>query len=281
VPRRRQSQRPRGGPGDLGLRNEFPPTPLTHAEHPAEPSRRTGDRRGDRGRRPGRRRRFGIAGSRSLLEVFTSFKDATGADASLELYVAVDEEAAAWDAARPVVAVTVAGLLVLALATLPASLAYARRAARRDAEQRAARGYAFAAAETARQEAASALHEGVIPDLAGVGLLLEIAQAEDGARSRSSVLGHAHELLSDEMRQLRLRSTATNRRPAVAGRSRCAGPAPRRPCRVVVPPGDSPRRPRQINSRSRARPRAVPSSGCPAPSPRRRGRSRRPARCRR
>ncbi|MDD7921233.1 sensor histidine kinase [Actinomycetospora callitridis] len=149
--------------------------------------------------------RFEIAGSRSLLEVFTSFEDATGADASLELYVAVDEEAAAWDAARPVVAVTVAGLLVLALATLPASLVYARRAARRDAEQRAARDYAFAAAETARQEIAQRLHEGVIPDLAGVGLLLEIAQAEDdGARSRSSVLGHAHELLSDEMQQLRV-----------------------------------------------------------------------------
>ncbi|MDD7966198.1 sensor histidine kinase [Actinomycetospora lemnae] len=148
--------------------------------------------------------RFESSRTHALLEVFTSFRDATGTEASLELYVTVDEEAAVWEAARPVVAVTVAALLVLALATLPVTLASARRAARRRADEQAARDYALAAAETARREIAQRLHEGVIPDLAGVGLLLEIARAEDGEpRERSSVIGHAHELLADEVVRLR------------------------------------------------------------------------------
>ncbi|GAA4868721.1 sensor histidine kinase [Actinomycetospora straminea] len=148
--------------------------------------------------------RFESSRSHALLEVFTSFRDATGTEASLELYVTVDEETAVWDAARPVVAVTVAALLVLALATLPWTVASARRTARRRADEQAARDYALAAAETARREIAQRLHEGVIPDLAGVGLLLEIARAEDGEpRERSSVIGHAHDLLADEVVRLR------------------------------------------------------------------------------
>ncbi|MDD7939475.1 ATP-binding protein [Actinomycetospora lutea] len=149
--------------------------------------------------------RYEFAHSSTLLEVFSTFRDARGAETWLELYIRVDEAAAVRTTAVPVAAVAAAGLLLLAVATLPVSVSLARRSERARAEQRAARDYALAAAETARREIAQRLHDGVLPDLAGVGLLLEVVRDEGGLRSAASasVLGEAHALLTDEMRQLR------------------------------------------------------------------------------
>ncbi|MEJ2864743.1 sensor histidine kinase [Actinomycetospora flava] len=149
--------------------------------------------------------RYEFAHSRTLLEVFSTFRDARGAEAWLELYIRVDEAAAVRATAVPVAAVATGGLLLLAVLTLPVSISLARRSERARAEQRAARDYGLAAAETARREIAQRLHDGVLPDLAGVGLLLEVVRNEDGLRTGTSatVLGEAHALLTDEMRQLR------------------------------------------------------------------------------
>lgn len=146
--------------------------------------------------------RYEFAHSSTLLEVFSTFRDARGAEAWLELYIRVDEPAAVRATAVPVVVATAAGLLLLAVLTLPVSVSLARRAERARAEQRAARDYGLAAAETARREIAQRLHDGVLPDLAGVGLLLEVVRDEHGPRS-ASVLGEAHALLADEMAELR------------------------------------------------------------------------------
>ena len=57
-------------------------------------------------------------------------------------------------------------------------LTLARRIDRDRAEQRAVRQYGLTAAESARRDLARHLHDDVIPDLAGVSLLLEAARAE-------------------------------------------------------------------------------------------------------
>ncbi|GAA4936654.1 histidine kinase [Actinomycetospora succinea] len=146
--------------------------------------------------------RFEVEHTRALLEVFTTSRDARGGETWLELYLRVDEAGAVRAAVVPVVAVTVAGLLLLAVLTVPVSVSVARRADRERAEQRAARDYGLAAAETARREIAQRLHDGVLPDLASVGLLLEVAR-DDGGEGGSAVLGQAHALVEDEMRRLR------------------------------------------------------------------------------
>jgi signal transduction histidine kinase len=99
-----------------------------------------------------------------------------------------------------------AGLVLLALATVPLSISLARRMERDRAEQRAVRNYGLAAAELARRDLAQRLHDGVIPDLAGASLLMEAFRAE-GRRPGDEIpwelLDHAHEVVADDVRRLR------------------------------------------------------------------------------
>ncbi|MCU1626717.1 MAG: hypothetical protein JWP64_1666 [Pseudonocardia sp.] len=139
-------------------------------------------------------------------EVYFGFRDAGGNDTRLEVYVPVDVGATTRHAVTVLVPLVMAGLVLLALATVPLSISLARRMERDRAEQRAVRNYGLAAAERARRDLAQRLHDGVIPDLAGASLLMEAFRAE-GRRSGDEIpwelLDHAHEVVADDVRRLR------------------------------------------------------------------------------
>lgn len=147
--------------------------------------------------------RFESARAAMLLETFVEFRTATGGRAWLELYVPTDvsgEVAQLTSAALPLL---LGGLAVLALCTLPLSIGLARRLERERAEQRAARRYGLASAESTRLELARRLHNGVIPDLSGARLLLEMARDRNPGADTDELLDRAHGLLTDEVRELR------------------------------------------------------------------------------
>lgn len=140
------------------------------------------------------------------LEVHIAFRDVNGDDARLEVYVPVS----AGDTARRAVAnlfpLLLTGLLLIALATVPLSMALTRRVERDRAEQRAVRRYGLAAAELARRDLAQRLHDNVIPGLAGASLLLEAVRAEGlrpGGDAPWDLVGRAQGLVADDVRQLR------------------------------------------------------------------------------
>ncbi|GAA0993911.1 hypothetical protein GCM10009555_085430 [Acrocarpospora macrocephala] len=137
----------------------------------------------------------------SRLEVFSGFRDAGGNDMRLELYLPVDVAGTSRNAAFVLLPTVLIGMLLLTAATVPLSVTLARRLERDRAEQRAAREYGLAAAELARRDLAQRLHDGVIPDLAGVGLLLQRAQL--GWSRHHDLLDKAQDLLAGDLRELR------------------------------------------------------------------------------
>lgn len=164
--------------------------------------------------------RFETARTESLLAVFSAVHDRTGYEAWLELYVDVGQTGSLRGSTFPILVATASGLVVLALATFPLTLAAERRRERERAEQEAARRYGWDAAEVARREVAERLHSGVLPDLASVGLLLESARGGRGAggeEGASAMLGRANALLDDEMRELRCMLDDLSRPPVVPG----------------------------------------------------------------
>jgi signal transduction histidine kinase len=132
--------------------------------------------------------RYELALPGSRMEVFFDFHDPSGNDMRLELYVPVDVAGTTGHATEVLLPVVLLGLLVLAAATVPLSLMMARRFA--DVSR-----YGLAAADLTRRDLARRLHDGVIPSLAGSGLLLETGQPELVAR--------AHGLIAGEVRSLR------------------------------------------------------------------------------
>ena len=96
----------------------------------------------------GHRYEMSLAGSR--LEAFLGFRDAGCDDMRLELYLLVDVAGTARPAGLVLLPLVLSGLLLLTVATVPVSLALARRMERDHAEQRAVREYGLAAADRAR-----------------------------------------------------------------------------------------------------------------------------------
>ena len=140
------------------------------------------------------------------LEVYIAFRDADGDDTRLEVYVPVSAAETARRAVSDLFPLLLAGLLLVALATVPLSIALARRMERDRVEQRAVRRYGLAAAELARRDLAQRLHDNVIPGLAGASLLLEAVRAEGlrpGADAPWDLVGRAQGLVADDVRQLR------------------------------------------------------------------------------
>jgi signal transduction histidine kinase len=137
------------------------------------------------------------------MEVFFGFHDAGGNPAALELYVPVDVAGTTEHGVMVLLPVVLAGFLVVAAALLPVSLALARRTDR----ERLRHG--LTAVELTRRDMAHRLHDGVIPDLAAAGLLIE-----RGA-DHPDLLGRAHRLVTGEVRQLR--TLLTNLVPAGGG----------------------------------------------------------------
>jgi two-component system NarL family sensor kinase len=126
----------------------------------------------------------------SRMEVFVSFHDPSGNDMRLELYVPVNVAGTTGHVTEVLLPVVLLGLLVLATATVPLSAMMARRFA----DARAAEQYGLAAAELTRRDLARRLHDGVIPALAGSGLLLETGRPELVARAQSVIAGEVRSL---------------------------------------------------------------------------------------
>lgn len=147
--------------------------------------------------------RFESAQAAMLLETFVEFRTATGDRAWLELYVPTDVSGEAEQLTAAALPLLLGGLALLALCTLPLSIGLARRLERERAEQRAARRYGLASAESTRLELARRLHNGVIPDLSGARMLLEMARDSNPGADTDELLDRAHRLLSDEVRELR------------------------------------------------------------------------------
>ncbi|MET0422698.1 MAG: ATP-binding protein [Actinoplanes sp.] len=130
-----------------------------------------------------------LAGER--MEAFVAFRDTSGDDMRLELYLPVDVAGTTRTAVGELLPVVLAGLLILGAATVPLSIMLGRRFA----DARAAQEYGLAAAERTRRDLARRLHDGVIPELAGAGLLLETGSPE--------LVSRAHGLIAGEVRSLR------------------------------------------------------------------------------
>ncbi len=144
-------------------------------------------------------------GTPGLVEAFIGFEDATGAPMRLELYLPTEEERIRADLLGALLPIVILGPLALGLATLPLALRLARRLAQREAERRALLHTALAASDRERAQLAARLHDGVIQDLASVGLALDsLGRAGgDADRERTALLDRASSLLETDLADLR------------------------------------------------------------------------------
>ena len=146
--------------------------------------------------------RYERADGRALLEAFVGFRDAWGVPMRLEVYVPVDTAATVRSAMADLLPLVIGSLLVLAAATVPITVSLARRVERDQRERQAVLHYGLAASERERRRLAQVLHDGVVQDLAGTGLLLDALLLDETADARRELLGRAHRLrVRDRERQ--------------------------------------------------------------------------------
>ncbi|TQS45326.1 sensor histidine kinase [Cryptosporangium phraense] len=148
-----------------------------------------------------REHQFESADADRLLEVFIAFPDAAGNSSLLEFYVPVEAAESGRASMAVVVPVTLAGILLLALALIPIGVAQAREVDRGRRERREALRYGLAAAELTRREMAQDLHDEVLPRLASARLLLDAAD-RDRARTRELV-AEARQLIAHDVDRIR------------------------------------------------------------------------------
>ncbi len=143
--------------------------------------------------------------------VIETYVGANGADGSrilFETYMSPEGAARQQDAiVRATVLVGVAALLVFGIAVLPLSLRLARRVAGAHQERERMTRHALLSSEFERRRIAQDLHDGVIQDLAGAGLVLPLV-ADRVKESRSSpqdgdLLGRLHDLVTLNVQRLR------------------------------------------------------------------------------
>jgi len=147
--------------------------------------------------------RYERADGRALLEAFVGFRDAWGVPMRLEVYVPVDTAATVRSAMADLLPLVIGSLLVLAAATVPITVSLARRVERDQRERQAVLHYGLAASERERRRLAQVLHDGVVQDLAGTGLLLDALLLDETADARRELLGRAHGLVERDVGVLR------------------------------------------------------------------------------
>ncbi|AEA28726.1 histidine kinase [Pseudonocardia dioxanivorans CB1190] len=147
--------------------------------------------------------RYERAEDRALLEAFVGFRDAWGVPMRLEVYVPVDTAATVRSAMAHLLPLVIGSLLVLAAATVPITLSLARRVERDQRDRQAVLHYGLAASERERRELAQVLHDGVVQDLAGTGLLLDALLLDETDGGRRELLGRAHGLVERDVGLLR------------------------------------------------------------------------------
>ncbi|MGD9989266.1 sensor histidine kinase [Pseudonocardia sp.] len=147
--------------------------------------------------------RYERADDCTLLEALVGFRDAWGVPMRLEVYVPVDTAATVRSAMADLLPLVIGSLLVLAAATVPITLSLARRVERDQRERQAVLHYGLAASERERRRLAQVLHDGVVQDLAGTGLLLDALLLDETADSRRELLARAHGLVERAVALLR------------------------------------------------------------------------------
>lgn len=147
--------------------------------------------------------RYERADGRTLLEAFVGFRDAWGVPMRLEVYVPVDTAATVRSAMADLLPLVIGSLLVLAAATVPITVSLAHRVERDQRERQAVLHYGLAASERERRRLAQVLHDGVVQDLAGTGLLLDALLLDETADARRELLGRAHGLVERDVGLLR------------------------------------------------------------------------------
>ncbi|GAA3236975.1 hypothetical protein GCM10017691_35680 [Pseudonocardia petroleophila] len=143
--------------------------------------------------------RFESARADELLEVFVGFRDAGGNPARLEVYVPVDVAGTTRSAVVVLLPIALGGLLLLGSAMLALSVALARRIDRDRRERADTLHYGLAASDLARRDLARWLHDDVIPDLAGAGLLLDTAAGSGSGE----LVGRARSMIGEDVRRMR------------------------------------------------------------------------------
>lgn len=147
--------------------------------------------------------RFEIVEGHELVEVYLGFTDAAHNPMRLEIYVPVDVESTSRHATAVLLPLMLGGLLALGLLTIPITVALARRMERERAERHEALRYGLAASELERRELAQQLHDGVIQNLAGTGMLLDAIRRAEDRGGHGPLLDRAHQLVEKDVQVLR------------------------------------------------------------------------------
>lgn len=142
-------------------------------------------------------------GTPSLLEAFVGFRDAAGRTMQLELYVPSTAPQALSSLLAVMIPVAILGPLVLGAVTFPLALRLARRLAAREAERRELLHTALAASDRERRRLATRLHDGIIQDLASVGLALDRLGMGAIGDEEGALLTRATDLVDADLAQLR------------------------------------------------------------------------------
>jgi signal transduction histidine kinase len=143
-----------------------------------------------------------------ILETYVGVTGRDGRRVLFETYMSPEQTAAPQESiVRATVLVGVAALVVFALAVFPLSLRLARGVERAHVDRERMTRHALLSSELERRRMAQELHDGVIQDLAGAGLVLPLvaqrvtenrASREDGA-----LLARLHDLVTLNVHRLR------------------------------------------------------------------------------
>lgn len=145
---------------------------------------------------------FGEAG---LLEAFIGFEDAEGQPMRLELYLPSPAPRSLSDLLGSMLPLAALGPLVLGAATLPLALRLARRLDERESERRELLHAALEASDRERRHLAMRLHDGIIQNLASVGLTLESLGPTTGDldETRATALAKLSDMVDADIAELR------------------------------------------------------------------------------
>ena len=140
-----------------------------------------------------------------LVEVYAGVEDAAGEPMLFEGYISTNElRDDASLLVRQLLPLTVGALLVLFLATLPLAISLARRVDRAQAERRRLLNNAVESSDLERRRIAQDLHDGVIQDLAGVGISLSsMSRQLDGDTPWRDQLDEAGNIVRRDVQSLR------------------------------------------------------------------------------
>lgn len=149
--------------------------------------------------------RYEQADADRLLEVYRAFRDSTGTQLRLEVYVPADVAATTRVVLAHALPVSVAGLVLLSAATLPLSVRLARRVSAIEADRSELARTALAASEAERANLARWLHDGLVQHLATTGVIIDLVlgRSDRLAEPDRRLLEQAHAQTDSDLTALR------------------------------------------------------------------------------